>query len=400
MAPLMSVPQPALSEPFLPPEESEAASAGEWHQNCLVVTLLLAAAFDKKALKKLLKRGGFPEEASEERGEALLHALHEACHTSQEARGAVSKELNARFRATLHKARSMSGEELLALAQDTAWPIPLLWACYDGEGAERRAAGRRLAHLIAARGMRRLRGESPLEREKERAQGFRAQNLALRRSLDELKAENRDLALRLKTAQARGEAAPPPAAAPSPHKRRAKELGRELEQARAEIGELRKDLAVWRALACQAEEQARPAQAGMKGGRREESGPEQCPDCGGGCAGDCPARAGCPLRGRSVAVIGGLDRLEKNYTEVIEQMGGICLCHTGKVRSGARRLRQIVSKSDLVVFLTPINSHAALNVVKKQCKLCETPFCPLNCTSPAALESHLIQLSQERALGA
>ncbi|MCF8032302.1 MAG: DUF2325 domain-containing protein [Desulfarculaceae bacterium] len=119
-----------------------------------------------------------------------------------------------------------------------------------------------------------------------------------------------------------------------------------------------------------------------------------CPRCGRSCPCQCPVRESCPLQGRQVAVIGGLDRLEKNYTEVIEQMGGSCMCHTGKVRSGARRLRQMVSKSDLVVFLTPINSHAALNVVKKQCKLCSTPFCPLNCTSPAALESHLKKLSQ------
>ncbi|MCB2227912.1 MAG: DUF2325 domain-containing protein [Desulfarculaceae bacterium] len=381
-------------------QESGGAASLEWHQDCLVVTLLLGAAFDKKALKKHLKRAGLPEEAQQGRGEALLHALHEACHTNPQAQAAVSKELSARFRATLHKTASLSGGEILAQARDTAWPIPLLWACYQGEGRERREAGRRLAHLVAARGMKRLQGESLVEREKGRAETYCAQNRALRQSLEELKAENRDLALRLKTPQVRSEPAVPQAAAPSPHKKRAKELGRELEQARAEIEQLRNDLAVWRALALQAEEEARAAQAGAEACCSAEACPEACPDCGQARAGARPARSRCPLRGRSVAVIGGLDRLEKNYTEIIEQMGGSCLCHTGKVRSGARRLRQIVNKSDLVVFLTPINSHAAMNVVKKQCKLCEKPFCPLNCTSPTALESHLIQLSQDRALSA
>ena len=105
----------------------------------------------------------------------------------------------------------------------------------------------------------------------------------------------------------------------------------------------------------------------------------------------CPRSHGapCPLEGRTVALIGGLDRMEPAYRELIGRLGGECLCHTGKVRSGCRRLRQMVSKADMVVFMTTINSHAALSTVKEECKRCQKPMCALRQTGQSSLEKIL-----------
>ena len=103
----------------------------------------------------------------------------------------------------------------------------------------------------------------------------------------------------------------------------------------------------------------------------------------------------CPLRGRKVMIIGGLDRLEPGYRETVGRLGGECEFHTGKLRNGHRRLKQKVAKADLVVFITSINSHAALNAVKTECKRCDKPFCALRQTGCCSLEKTLRSLPEE-----
>lgn len=104
----------------------------------------------------------------------------------------------------------------------------------------------------------------------------------------------------------------------------------------------------------------------------------------------------CPLQGRKVMIIGGLDRLEPNYRDTVSRLGGECEFHTGKLRNGNRRLKQRVANADLVVFITSINSHAALNAVKKECKRCSKPFCALRQTGCGSLEETLKGFRGER----
>lgn len=130
--------------------------------------------------------------------------------------------------------------------------------------------------------------------------------------------------------------------------------------------------------------------------RSHRRAPKSCkPLISGTCPQDRPKRtscpADCPLAGQRVAVIGGLDRLEPRYRESVGQMGGECIFHTGKLRGGCRRLRQTVAKADVVVFITTINSHAALSAVKAECKRCATPFCALGRSGAGSLEQVLLR---------
>ena len=78
---------------------------------------------------------------------------------------------------------------------------------------------------------------------------------------------------------------------------------------------------------------------------------------------------------------------------VVRELGGQCLCHDGQVRGGCRRLRQVVGRADLVVFITSVNSHSALAAVKEECRRCEKPFCALARTGPGSLQSLLKEIA-------
>ena len=84
----------------------------------------------------------------------------------------------------------------------------------------------------------------------------------------------------------------------------------------------------------------------------------------------------------------------------MESLGGTCLYHDGEMSSGARKLRSLVNKSDLVVCITSCNSHGAMKAIKKQCKLCKTPFCPLKGSSAGALQNLLCELTEDNFFAA
>lgn len=70
-----------------------------------------------------------------------------------------------------------------------------------------------------------------------------------------------------------------------------------------------------------------------------------------------------------------------------------CLCHTGAVASGCRRLRQVVRLADLVIFITTVNSHTAINAVKEECKKRGKPFYALGRTGAGSLEKALMGMA-------
>jgi hypothetical protein len=98
----------------------------------------------------------------------------------------------------------------------------------------------------------------------------------------------------------------------------------------------------------------------------------------------------CALEAMRVAVIGGLDRLERHYRRVVEGFGGDFLFHNGDCHAGCHSLRNAVWQSDLIVFITRVNSHSALQVVKGLCRRTGKQFLALRETSPSALKAVLV----------
>jgi hypothetical protein len=101
----------------------------------------------------------------------------------------------------------------------------------------------------------------------------------------------------------------------------------------------------------------------------------------------------CPLDSLRVAVIGGLDRLEPHYRRAVEALGAEFLFHNGDCHPGSRVLKSVVCQSDIIVFITRLNSHSALQVVRGLCRKSGRRFTAIRETSPTALARALQEVA-------
>jgi hypothetical protein len=369
-------------------KSSPADPCLKWNDDCLATVVILASCLSVSEMKKLLNKHPTPGQDLGAPAEVLLEALHEACHREPALVETITRKLDRKFSSALARVRGLAPGDLPRSLEDGQWPLPLMWACFRQPSPEFRNAGRRLAHRMIRQGMKHHLARPDAEELNRRLSEADQRRRALEQALQKLRAENRRLRREqwLREASA-GAAAPRPLrAAPNPGKEAArlrKQLKGLEDRNRAMAGEL----ASWRKLALSREK------AGSKPGFGQclPACPISC-RAGDGDQAQCGRKGEeCPLAGRRIAIIGGLDRLEPRYRESVDQLGGKCICHTGKIRGGCRRLKQTVAKADLVVFITTINSHAALSTVKSECKRCSTPFCALGRSGAGSLEQALLK---------
>jgi hypothetical protein len=98
----------------------------------------------------------------------------------------------------------------------------------------------------------------------------------------------------------------------------------------------------------------------------------------------------CPLEGLRIAVIGGPERMQPAYRRMVQQLGAEFLFHDGGVKNGSYKLRSLVCGADIVVFITTVNSHGALNVVKAVCRKNGKRFIALRETGAESLVKKLL----------
>ncbi len=99
----------------------------------------------------------------------------------------------------------------------------------------------------------------------------------------------------------------------------------------------------------------------------------------------CGDNKNCPLKDLKIALIGGLDRLENRYRSAFCELGAEAVhFHPGHCAgAGAGRLRKVADCADIVVYITSINSHNALQVVKAQCRKSGKRFIVVRQTGPS-----------------
>ncbi len=79
--------------------------------------------------------------------------------------------------------------------------------------------------------------------------------------------------------------------------------------------------------------------------------------CGAQCA-DCPC-------GKRVLIVGGIERMETRYRQVIEKEGGILDYHSGNMQGGVKKLERCLQRADIVLCPVSCNSHGACAMVKR-----------------------------------
>ncbi len=119
---------------------------------------------------------------------------------------------------------------------------------------------------------------------------------------------------------------------------------------------------------------ALPHQAERRGeGRRMRpllgTGSEAC--CDRDCNETCPSFDVCSKR---VLIVGGVERMEALYRQVIEGGGGELDYHSGSLQGGTRQLEKSLRRADIILCPVNCNSHGACikvkNLAKKHNKTC------------------------------
>ena len=97
---------------------------------------------------------------------------------------------------------------------------------------------------------------------------------------------------------------------------------------------------------------------------------------------ECPAFDFCRKR---VLMVGGIDRMERHYRELVEMCGGTFEHHNGTMKKGVQKLKNSILRADVVLCPIRCNSHVACNQVKKLGKKLNKPVYMLSNFSLNAL---------------
>ena len=359
----------------------------------IIFTVLMAMTMNIKDMRKICTKYCLKSNKANNGPGYELWGLH---HASQDPEKSVAKDIQRYFKRQFSTApsrvRSLAPEDLAQSMEDRQWPAPILWAASTDSRSEMRKQAQILAHSLIWRLMENCNqlklGLSVLNHNvTEKKQGlkvpeghhFRSKvntseisvKSTFKRQLQKKDAE----ILKLKKSLA-GYSQELAELRQRPFreavlKREAKKLAYELEQANTKIAEHEKLIESYM--------QVKDENKSMVQSTRPKK--ENNPQAGNvftllrpeDAKGDCnhcteQKKCRCPLEGMRVAVIGGLDRLEPEYRKTIHDLGADFIFHNGNCSNGQHVLKNVVCKANIVLFITSINSHGALKVVKATCK--------------------------------
>ncbi len=67
-----------------------------------------------------------------------------------------------------------------------------------------------------------------------------------------------------------------------------------------------------------------------------------------------------------IGIIGGLDRVEERFERMAASVGHEAVFHTGHVSGrGAKTLTDMIERCDVVVVVTDLNSHGAVQLTRR-----------------------------------
>ncbi len=337
--------------------------------DCLMVCLLLTLSWDERVLRKLFRKYGLLQENPLFDPAFALYRLHHEFHDPDSPIAAdLLRRFVRQFRRDTTRVRELSGdgEATTQLAPTTALlkesPAGTLWALAGDGRLSLRSLATYHAHRLLLEAFHPATGaffRAPLLRKQCTAQEqmLREQRTALAerdRRVTALEQENRQLQRALATAET--------------HHRELRMLRYELERLgrRPTVPESELPPPVPPAVLVEKDPEC-PFQRETCRIRRESGN--------------------CTLENLKIALVGGLDRLERQYRAAFASLGAEqVFFHAGHCESGSvHQLRAAAEAADVVVFITRVNSHNALNVIKGICRRSGKSFLAVRETGPARI---------------
>jgi len=386
--------------------------------DCITLTVLMAMTMNIKDMRKMCTKYCLKSNNTNMGPGYELCGLHRASQNSEKA---AAKDLHRYFKRQFSTAcsrvRSLAPEDLAQSIGDRQWPAPILWAASTDSRSEMRQQAQILAHSLIWRLMENCNqlklGLSVLNHNvTEKKQGIKTAEenhfhskvntpeisvkSTFKKQLQEKDAEILKLKKKLaeysqKLAELRQQPLREAAL-----KREAKKLAYELEQANIKIAEYEK------LIESNMQAKDKNPSAGQDPGPKKEKNPQpgnvftllRPEDAKGDCIHcteqkKCP----CPLEGMRVAVIGGLDRLEPEYRKTIHDLGADFIFHNGNCANGQHVLKNVVCKANIILFITSINSHGALKIVKATCKKTGKHFNVVRHPSAGSVYKTLVEIA-------
>ena len=354
-----------------------------WYQDCMGLTLVLSGCLGPGDLARRGRKAGLWPDGAPSDPARLVRDVREACGVDPGLRKNIAKRISRKEPDLLALVRASHAEDIGHLEYEVQRPQYLLWACLTDPREEVRECGRVLAHNLIRTALAEPsenRDEPPLPRE-----------------LDELSKRHRELArensaLKTKLDRVRDKLKSQREFHAEAQDRLLSSVGnlgqqREIKKLRHELARLQEELAQYadpgevKPCLCREARLITPEDLYREG-----------PDCP-HCNKDISCRD-CPLQGRRVAVIGGLDRMESIYRQVVEKLGGEFEFHCGRVKDGCQSVQGLISRSDYVIYITTINSHASMRATKTICKKSCKRFIALKERGAGSLERRLREVSQ------
>lgn len=70
-----------------------------------------------------------------------------------------------------------------------------------------------------------------------------------------------------------------------------------------------------------------------------------------------------------IAMIGGMDRAEQDFITIAARSGHVAELHKGHMNGrGAETLKAAITRADMVILVTDLNSHGAVQLARKLCQ--------------------------------
>lgn len=89
----------------------------------------------------------------------------------------------------------------------------------------------------------------------------------------------------------------------------------------------------------------------------------------------------------NILIIGGVERMEVLYRDLIEKNGGTLDYHSGSMQSGTKKLEKRLQRADLIICPINCNSHTACIKVKNLAKKFDKNFHMLPTGSISSIKS-------------